>query len=66
MRPTKDVEKQETAACIQIQVACMPPKRDSNARVADGMRVWLKLIEPWFHTLMGPIFVRDRHVKGYK
>ena len=59
-----------TAACVGMRVAWTPSNRGSSARDANGKRagsaaqVRLKRVEPRFHALVGPVFIRDRHVKG--
>ena len=66
----KCVEMRGTAACVGMRVAWTPPNRGSSARDASGKRagsaaqVRLKRVEPRFHALVGPVFIRDRHVKG--
>ena len=66
----KCVEMGGTAACVGMRIAWTPPNRGSNARDASGKRagsaaqVRLKRVEPRFHALVGPVFLRDRHVKG--
>ena len=66
----KCVEMRGTAACVGMRVAWTSPNRSSSARVANGKRavsaaqVRLKRVEPRFHALVGPVFIRDRHVKG--
>ena len=63
-------EMRRTAACVGMQVAWTPPNRGSSARDASGKRaggaaqVRLKRVEPRFQALVGPVFIRDRHVKG--
>ena len=66
----KCVEMRGTAACVGMRVAWTPPNRGSSARDANGKRagsaaqVRLKRVEPRFHALVGPVSIRDRHVKG--
>ena len=66
----KCVEMRGTAACVGMRVAWTPPNRGSSARDASGKRVGsaaqvrLKRVEPRFHALVGPVLIRDRHVKG--
>ena len=66
----KCVEMRGTAACVGMRVAWTPPNRGSSARDVSGKRagsaaqVRLKRVEPRFHALVGPVFIRDRHVKG--
>ena len=66
----KCVEMRGTAACVGMRVAWTPPNWGSSARDASGKhtgiaaQVQLKRVEPRFHALMGPVFIRDRHVKG--
>ena len=70
MRLAKCVEMRGAAACAGMRVASMPPNRGSSARDASGKRAGsaaqmrLKCAEPRFRALVGPVFIRDRHVKG--
>ena len=67
----KCVEMRGTAACMGMWVAWTLPNRSSSARDTSGKRtgsaaqVRLKHVEPRFHALVGPVFIRDRHVKGW-
>ena len=66
----KCVEMCGTAGCVVMRVARTPPNRGSSARDANGKhagtaaQVRLKRVEPRFQALVGPVFIRDRHVKG--
>ena len=66
----KCVEMHGTAAYVGMRVAWMPPNCGSSARGVNGKRagsaaqVRLKRVEPRFHALVGPVFIRDQHVKG--
>ena len=66
----KCVEMRGTAVFVGMRVAWTPPNRGLSARDASGKRagsaaqVRLKRMEPRFHALVGPVFIRDRHVKG--
>ena len=74
----KCVEMRGTVACVGMRVASMPPNRGSSAGDASGKRTGeasgkragsaaqkrLKCAEPRFRALVGPLFIRDRHVKG--
>ena len=66
----KCVEMPGTAAFVGMLVAWTPPNRGSSARDTSGKgagsaaQVRLKCVEPRFHALVGPVFIRDRHFKG--
>ena len=66
----KCVEMRGTAACVGMRVAWTPQNRGSSARDASGKcagsaaQVRLKRVEPQFHALVGPVFMRNLHVKG--
>ena len=66
----KYVEMRGTVACVGMRVAWTPPNRGSSARDANGKhtgsaaQVRLKRVELRFHTLVGPVFLREGHVKG--
>ena len=65
----KCMEMRGTATCVGMPVVWTPPNRGSSARDASGKRagsaaqVRLKRVEPQFQALVGPVFIRDRHVK---
>ena len=66
----KCVEMCRTTARVGMRVAWTPSNRGSTVREASGKcggsaaQVRPKRMEPRFHALVGPVFIRDWHIKG--